>query len=132
MSNAAMQQFEIALTDAQYRSTTDRLIDLIDTAAEVTKQARRRGHYRLMRTARHVGEQLQATQRQLGTVYDRQSLDAASALIVVSRGYLDAITEAIDLVESDRSATTTERIHAVEVISQRRAAEPHRLTLITR
>lgn len=132
MSNAAMKQFEIHLEQAQHRSTTDRLIDLIDTAAEVTKQARRRGHYRLMRAARHVGAQLVAQQRQLATVYDRQSLDAASALMLIARNYLDAITEAIDLVEHDRTATTTERIHAVEVIAMRRAAEPHGLTLITR
>ena len=119
MSNAAMTRN----TRKQHTETLDHLTVLIEQARQLTARARRGRHVRLMRSARRIGEQLDAQGRQLSTIYDDELLASASALITVSHGYLEAITEQLDAIERERHATTTERIHAVRVISQRRALE---------
>lgn len=106
--------------------TTDTIVELttlIEYARQITARARRARHSREMRAARRIGEQLHAQRTILRTVYDRELLASARALMTVAHGHLDAITEELDASESRIAGFTGPRVHAVQVISQRRALE---------
>lgn len=103
--------------------TLELLTAEIEYARQITARARRNGYHHLMRSSRRIGEQLHAQHGLLSTVATRELVASARALLTVSRGYLHAITEQLDALDRERTATTTERIQAIAVITQRRALE---------
>ena len=117
-----MSRAAISLATKTAETLTD-ITTLIEYARHVTARARRTRHVQLMRSARRIGEQLHAQHGLLSTIQNRELLFSARALATVCHGRLDAITEQLDNSESYLSAITGPRVHAVQVISQRRTLE---------
>lgn len=99
--NYFRQQLELARAMRMLQT----LADMIERARATTARARRARQTRLMLTARHTGQQLDAAQRQLSTIYDRELLDATSAFITAAHAALDAIDAQLNALDAPTRLT---------------------------